>query len=34
LRIQNKIPTGDVNLNPNWKKDYGQMFKDFINANK
>jgi hypothetical protein len=30
LRIQGKIPIGEVKLNPNWKKDYKQMLKDFL----
>lgn len=34
LRNQGKIPTGDVVLNPHWDKDYKQMLKDYINANK
>ena len=34
LRRKGVIPTGDVNLNPHWKKDYSQMLKDYINANK
>ncbi len=31
LRMQGKIPTGDVYLNPNWKYDYSQLLKDFLN---
>jgi glycosyltransferase involved in cell wall biosynthesis len=31
LRMQGKIPTGDIYLNPNWKYDYNQLLKDFIN---
>jgi len=31
LRLQGQIPTGDVNLNPNWKYDYIKLLKDFIN---
>ena len=30
LRMQGKIPTGEVNLNPNWKHDYTQMLKDYV----
>lgn len=30
LRIRGKIPTGDVQLRPHWKKDYPQMLKDFL----
>lgn len=30
LRVRGKIPTGEVKLNPNWKKDYTQMLKDFL----
>ena len=30
LRKQGKIPTGDVQLRPYWKKDYPQMLKDFL----
>jgi glycosyltransferase involved in cell wall biosynthesis len=30
LKIQGKIPTGDVQLRPHWKKDYPQMLKDYI----
>jgi len=30
LRIQGKIPTGDIQLNPNWKYDYTQMLKDYV----
>ena len=30
LRKQGKIPTGDVQLRPHWKKDYPQMLKDFL----
>jgi glycosyltransferase involved in cell wall biosynthesis len=29
LKQQGKIPTGDVQLKPHWKKDYIQMLKDF-----
>jgi len=32
LRQQNKIPTGDVYLQPHWKYDYEQKLKDFTNA--
>ena len=32
LRQQNKIPTGDVYLQPHWKHDYEQKLKDFTNA--
>jgi len=31
LRMQGKIPTGDIYLNPNWKYDYNQLLKNFIN---
>lgn len=34
LRAAGKIPTGEIQVNPNWKKDYAQMLKDFINENK
>ena len=34
LRKKGMIPTGNVQLNPHWKKDYSQMLKDYINANK
>ncbi len=34
LRMQGKIPTGEVELSPKWKHDYEQMLKDFINAHK
>jgi hypothetical protein len=30
LRKQGKIPTGDVQLRPHWKKDYKQMLIDFL----
>lgn len=30
LRMQGKIPTGDVQLRPHWKLDYPQMLKDFL----
>ena len=30
LKRQGKIPTGDVQLRPHWKKDYPQMLKDYI----
>jgi hypothetical protein len=30
MRMQGKVPTGDVILNPNWKRDYVKMFNDFI----
>ena len=30
LRIQGKISTGDIQLNPNWKYDYTQMLKDYV----
>ena len=30
LRMQGKIPTGDVILNPHWKTDYSQMLKDHV----
>jgi hypothetical protein len=32
-RIKGNIPTGDVHLQPNWKKDYIQMLKDFNTKN-
>ncbi len=31
LRRKGVIPTGDVHLNPHWKKDYSQMLINFIN---
>jgi hypothetical protein len=34
LRMQGKIPTGNIQLNPHWKKDYEQMLKNYVNANK
>lgn len=33
-RRKGNVPVGEVNLNPHWDKDYNQMLKDFINANK
>jgi glycosyltransferase involved in cell wall biosynthesis len=30
-RVIGNIPTGEVKLVPNWKKDYTQMLKDFLN---
>lgn len=30
LRRKGAIPTGEIKLNPNWKKDYKQMLKDFL----
>ena len=33
LRQQGKIPTGDVELNPTWKKDYSKMLKDYTAKN-
>lgn len=30
LRIRGKIPTGDVQLKPHWKKDYKKMLEDYI----
>jgi cellulose synthase/poly-beta-1,6-N-acetylglucosamine synthase-like glycosyltransferase len=30
LRQQGKIPTGDVQLKPNWKHNYEKMLKDFV----
>jgi glycosyltransferase involved in cell wall biosynthesis len=30
LRRKGKIPTGDVVLKPNWKKDYPKILKDFV----
>jgi hypothetical protein len=32
LRKQGKIPTGDIQLSPNWKHDYSQMLKDYLSA--
>lgn len=32
LRIQGKIPTGDVELKPNWKHDYVKMLQDYLQA--
>lgn len=29
-RIKNQIPTGEVQLNPNWKKDYVELFKEHV----
>ena len=29
-----RIPTGNIKLNPNWKKDYKKLLKDFINGNQ
>lgn len=34
LKMQGKIPTGDVKLNPHWNHDYSQMLKDFLNGKK
>ena len=34
LKRQGKIPTGKVLLSPNWKHDYVQMLKDFLNGKK
>jgi FMN-dependent NADH-azoreductase len=34
LRRKGQIPTGDVHLTPQWNKNYAQMLKDYINANK
>jgi cellulose synthase/poly-beta-1,6-N-acetylglucosamine synthase-like glycosyltransferase len=31
LRKKNLIPTGDIQLNPHWNKDYAQMLKDYVN---
>ena len=31
LRLESKIPTGDIYLNPNWKYDYCQLLKDYLN---
>lgn len=33
-RIEGKIPTGVINLNPNWKYDYVEKVKDFNLKNK
>jgi cellulose synthase/poly-beta-1,6-N-acetylglucosamine synthase-like glycosyltransferase len=30
LRRKNLIPTGDIQLNPHWNKDYAQMLKDYV----
>ena len=30
-RVIGRIPTGDVHLAPNWKNDYSQMLKNYIN---
>ncbi len=30
LRKQGHIPTGNVQLNPNWKKDYKKMLNDYV----
>ena len=34
LRIRGKIPTGEIHLSPNWKKNYTQMLKDFLARRK
>lgn len=34
LRKMGKIPTGDVQLSPNWKKDYIKMLQSFLAAQK
>lgn len=31
LRLQGKIPTGRIELQPKWLKDYSQMLKDYTN---
>jgi glycosyltransferase involved in cell wall biosynthesis len=31
LRLKGKIPTGDIKLVPNWKKDYVKLLKDYLN---
>jgi glycosyltransferase involved in cell wall biosynthesis len=33
-RKKGKIPTGEIQLKPNWKKDYQQLLKNFNNGNK
>jgi hypothetical protein len=30
LRMRGMIPTGEIKLNPNWKKDYIKLLKDFL----
>jgi len=30
LRKQGKIPTGEIQLNPSWKRDYEKMLSDFL----
>ena len=32
LRIEGKIPTGDIHLNPHWKSDYRLMLKTYLDA--
>jgi glycosyltransferase involved in cell wall biosynthesis len=32
LRMRGLIPTGDVHLQPKWRKDYKKMFDDFIST--
>ena len=34
LRRKGIVPTGDIQLNPHWNKDYKQMLKDYINDRK
>jgi glycosyltransferase involved in cell wall biosynthesis len=30
LRLQGKIPTGEIKLNPKWNKNYAKMLKDYV----
>ena len=30
LRAAGKIPTGEIQINPHWEKDYSQMLKDYV----
>ena len=30
LRAAGKIPTGEIQINPHWNKDYSQMLKDYV----
>jgi len=32
LRLKKLIPTGDINLNPHWNKDYKQMLQTYVNS--
>lgn len=33
LRLQGKIPTGEILLNPHWNKDYEKMLADYVRKN-